>query len=222
MNSERPATEFDELRLQRFVDDEMSHEEERDFLQAADKAPLVWREVALAFVEERRWRGDMESYCAQGSESPAPAMVTRRPLRVRFTAVAALVALSGALFGYLIGGQSARRISAGGPSVPAIAERGGAGDRDTDPETGGYRLRLMASSSEGEAREVELPVATPEEVLERLALSDRATNPFDLPPEWKARGYAADWQTGLVTGDLGDGRQLVVPVGLPAVRYRGQ
>lgn len=222
MTPETPAPESEELRLQRFVDDEMSHEEERDFLRVAEKQPSVWREVALAFVEDRRWRRELESYGAQDSESPPAAAVPLRPLRVRFTAVAALLAISGAVFGYWLGGQASRWVPSDAPSLQAASETGAAGDGDAERKAGGYRLRLLAGLPEGDARTLELPVATPEEVFERLAHSERATKQFDLPPEWKARGYTADWRTGLVTGDLGDGRQLLVPVGLPSVRYRGQ
>ncbi len=50
---------LDESQLQRLVDGELDSKQRREFLMAMDNDPKLWREVALAFVEDRIWRTDV-------------------------------------------------------------------------------------------------------------------------------------------------------------------
>ncbi len=44
-----------EMTIQRLVDGELTHRERSNFLNAMDRQPDMWREVALAFVEDQVW-----------------------------------------------------------------------------------------------------------------------------------------------------------------------
>ena len=47
------SDKLDELQLQRLVDGALDENQRSDFLAIIDRSPPWWREVALAFVEER-------------------------------------------------------------------------------------------------------------------------------------------------------------------------
>ena len=185
-----------EPHLQRLIDGEMNARDREAFLQAADKEPSQWREIALAFVEHQRLQEDFSDLF---SHDKAPSQVIPHPSSQRsswWTLAASLVAMLA--LGFLIG-QLDRT------STPlAIAQV-----EPPTPDPGQLRLRVQTQTADGQPQTLELP-AYDEQSL------------FQHAPKIRQEGWQVTWQTDVLTGRLGDGRRVLVPVSSPSVHYRGQ
>ena len=59
-----------ELTIQRLIDGELTHRERSDFLSSIDRHPDIWRELALAFVEDQVWDDFSRQSIAELSAHP--------------------------------------------------------------------------------------------------------------------------------------------------------
>lgn len=69
---------FDDQRIDRFVDGEMSTTEENAFLETANQSPENWRRVALGFVESRRLGSDIGNAITSSQNAIVPAVKVAR------------------------------------------------------------------------------------------------------------------------------------------------
>jgi hypothetical protein len=253
---------MDEIGLQRLVDGALDADERREFLAGLDhagldhagldsagldsagldsagldSAPELWREVALAFVEEQvllaelgapRQSQDAADAVVVKPSSPAtvsPAIVS--PTIVSPTIVLAIAVSLLVVFGvgFRWGQWQAGPLT---PSSPPRIATSGDGNReavDVEPPRGesldpAPAYRLMLAHQGGEA--VELPV------YERSQIGDLPWDPADMGrfkqfnETLVQRGYRADMQTEYLSGRLEDGRQIVVPYRTVSLKYNAQ
>ncbi len=246
------SDQMNEIRLQRLVDGALDADERREFLAGLDRAgldragldsagldsagldsagldsaPELWREVALAFVEEQVLRAELgaprrlqDAADAVVVKPSSPATVS--PAIVLAIAVSLLVVFG---VGFRWGQWQAEPLT---PSNPPRIATSGDGNReavDVEPPRGesldpAPAYRLMLAHQGGEA--VELPV------YERSQIGDL---PWDLADMGRfkqfnetlvQRGYRADMQTEYLSGRLEDGRQIVVPYRTVSLKYDAQ
>ena len=219
--------QMDEIRLQRLVDGALDGDERREFLAGLDRAPELWREVALAFVEEQVLRTELGA--TRQLQDVADAMVVTprasaalSPAIVLTLAVSLLVVFG---VGFRWGQWQAGPLT---PSSPPRIATSGDGNReavDVEPPRGesldpAPAYRLMLAHQGGEA--VELPV------YERSQIGDLPWDPADMGrfrqfnETLVQRGYRADVQTEYLSGHLEDGRQIVVPYRTVSLKYNAQ
>ena len=230
------SQQIDETRLQRLVDGALNEDERRALLAGLEERPELWREVALAFVEEQIWQHEIAcvQHCDDARPDQTPCVVPTKTSRRSWVT---MLALSVSLFvmlavGFQLGEwrSSTQRVAA-----PIVDEPGGDEDeagtidsadpeiqdspwRGTDNLASDYRLVLPHE----EGQIVEMPVY---EESQFDAASWEYGDPViveELNKRLSRRGYRADWQTEYLTGRLDDGRQLVVPWRTVSLRYDAQ
>lgn len=193
---------IDELRIQRLVDGAMTDEDRRKFLDSLDQQPESWRELALAFVEEQIWRREIgkEQPGLAASEKPGaePARPARRPSWGVLVAVAACILLLPCLGFYL--GQVSQRASLG-----ALSDN----------------QREIADNTEEPRQAVRQPVFSQEQI-DGYAQPMQAGVRTTANDRLASLGYRLDSRTQYLSGQLDDGRRLVVPVRTMMVNYYGQ
>ena len=219
-----------ELMIQRMVDDELDENQRAEFLKLADTNPELWRETALAFVEDRVWSSvvsepaSSESKLAATSngkpEREAPA-ARRRPWWWQYgpqlMMTAALVMF---VFALSLRFNPVDR-SPGAPSDGDIARNN---DPITEPEEspgpGGSQLvsqpmRLQVNDN------FDVPVyEDPQrfrEELQRLTHLDPG-----LLKRFEEAGYQVVPDIQYITGNSQDGRSFIVPIQRFQVRRLGQ
>jgi hypothetical protein len=228
---------IDEIQLQRLVDGVLDDGQRREFLAGLDRTPELWREVALAFVEEQILRaqvGGVDESGKRHESRPRVATVPAWSARARLSLLAVATGLLLVLgLGFLCGQQYARSrpmpasealVDNGQPdtSQSAMAERSETDDGspsadDLEPSPA-FRLRL--AHQDGNA--VELPVFEQSQ-LDHLPW-DR-TDPAvirELNRTLVQRGLRADMETEYLSGWLEDGRQIVVPWRTVSLKYDAQ
>ena len=186
--------------LQRLVDGEMNARDRETFLQHAEEEPQRWREIALAFVEHQRLREDFGALFANDEISDmAPSKVISLPARHRapWWSIAAVLALMLGL-GFLLGKQE----STNTPMAVAQIE-------PTKSDVAPLRLRVQTQTDDGKPQTLDLPAYDEKMLLQRA-------------PQMRRDGWEVSWRTDVLTGQLGDGRRVVVPVSSPSAHYRGQ
>ena len=108
------SDQIEEIRLQRLVDGALSADEQREFLAGLDSTPELWREVALAFVEEQVFRTELGAIRQLPDALDATAVKPRRPA-TRFLAISLSLAVSLLLvFGLGVQREELPRCGAGG------------------------------------------------------------------------------------------------------------
>ena len=186
--------------LQRLIDGEMNARDRQAFLQHADDEPARWREIALAFVEHQRLREDFEGFFVTSEPAePAPSNVIPLPTRQRtpwWTIAAGLMFMLG--LGFLLGKQEFTE-------MPLAAAQIEPSDSDLTP----LRVRVKTQANDGSPQTLELPAYDEEMLLQRA-------------PQMQRDGWQVSWRTDVLTGQLGDGRRVIVPVSSPSAHYRGQ
>lgn len=219
--------QIDEIRLQRLVDGALSEGERGEFLAGLDQSPELWREVALAFVEDQIFASELDT-----SRRPQEIAdtTTRKPQASAFSSPALVLAIAVTLLamfgvGFRWGQWQAEtptspiapRIAATDDTEPVMEDREVPRDEAPSPEP---TYRLVLGRQDGQA--VELPV------YERAQLADLPWEPADmgrlqrLNETLGQRGYRADMRTEYLSGQLEDGRQIVVPCRTVSLKYDAQ
>ena len=215
-----------ELDLQRLVDGEMSDDERREFLYRLDSDPQTWREVALAFVEDQVWcqkLKDAESVIGQQQERPmkTPTGVSHSRLKTVLQLAACL--LLTLTVGYQWGRQNPRSERTGAEPIAAIPQPAGpdsdvASQPNPPPVTvannqpqPACRLQLTAGG-DGGVRTLELPVYESFQLDSDAWQLPNSESIELLNEELVEHGYRVDRQTNFLTGQMSDGRHVVVPI----------
>lgn len=229
------SQQIDEIRLQRLVDGDLGENERHAFLAGLDEQPELWREVALAFVEEQVWRNEIagDGHCNHATigkaQNVAPVRTAGRPWVAALALSVSLIVML--VVGFQLGGWQSRSQNVAGP----IVDQTGGDENRTDsqvvdspiPETRedlGSEIdslesdfRIMLPHDEGQL--VEMPLF---EASEFDTASWESGDPMiveTLNRGLSRRGYRADWRTDYLTGRLDDGRQVVLPYRTVALKY---
>ncbi len=219
--------QVDEIRLQRLVDGALDDDERREFLVGLDSAPELWREVALAFVEDQILRSEL---CATRSSQDV-ADTARRGTRISPVPAALIVlAIAASLLAMLGVGFRWGQWQVDSPMPPGMPPIVNASetDRKTEdvPITRGESpapespYRLVLARQDGET--VELPVYERAQVAEMSWGSTDTSRLQRLNETLGQRGYRADMRTEYLSGRLDDGRQIVVPWRTVSLSYDAQ
>jgi hypothetical protein len=217
--------QIDEIRLQRLVDGALNDEERREFLAGLDSTPELWREVALAFVEDQIFCSELGvPRETRGRTGVTTAQPTSSVSRAGMLAVAlSLLAFFGV--GYFWGQwRVASPVPAELPRVANVSETDSeAADvevADDESQTRESAYRLLLAHQDGKT--IELPV------YERSQPTDFPWDPVEMGKLQRLneilvqRGYRADMRTEYLSGQLDDGRQIVVPWRTVSLEYDAQ
>lgn len=219
--------DVNDLLLQRLVDGELSDEDRSGVLASLDARPQLWRTVALAFVEDQLWSGELRRHAARDERPSEPARATRaapasrRPWAPVVAVAASLLGMLG--LGYQIGRHQELR--------PVIAQSGGdlkhsqpATDPTMDASTAPAapcRVQLVYRGGEQE-QSLELPVYDASELPGEFWHGPDAASVEELNRELADQGYRLDWDIEYLSRNLDGGKCLLVPLQTVAIQHRGQ
>jgi hypothetical protein len=233
---------IDPIRLQALVDGEFSAAERRRVLSQIDDQPEQWRELALALLEEQTFRNEIRLMRSEASTVPRdePNSVPLASLtgsseayngRVKkhwYTGpvLAACLMLS---VGIAIG-RFVMRGDMG--SVPWGSNSGGLLVNDKTTHSDSDRLNGLTQEEYEKSLPVadlrmpnngyEIPVYDVNQVDPALVYAKRAYEIEKAKEQLRRNGYDVDLQHNYLTGQLQDGRKVVVPIQEVGLRPYGQ
>jgi hypothetical protein len=227
--------ERDEVRLQRLVDGALSDVERRDFLSDLEGRPHLWRELALAFVEEQIWEeavpgaGLSERKSAPSVTPAAVAACTRAQWLTWGAITVALIVMFGV--GMEVGRWNNRQLANPPVDWQLADERVIQVDPGVEPvapepqvvESSLYPEQLQIEYGDGPSRRsMVVPVYHASQQQGDEWDDEYAEELKRLNRELASLGYRIEWQTEYLGGSLPEGNQLVVPVRAISLRQRGQ
>ncbi len=218
---------IDELHLQRLVHGEMSATERCEVLASLDQQSGAWRDVALAFVEEQIWQHEMKSTqdipVSTNEKHFASTSSTRGKLSAAAWITLAATLLIAFFVSFRIGEwNEARKTPDKEPKVDNFARNenghGQKNDNTSNHPPATYRLRIV----QNDGQVIELPayeVSQLQHVSWNSAPDERVDS---LNRRLVELGYRLEYETEYLSGQLEDGRELIVPIRNVAMRYHGQ
>ena len=213
-----------EQTISRLVDNELSAAQRAAFVRQADDQPELWRETALALIEDRVWSSVFEEQAGDSAptrrESRLPiASGTRKPgsdnnwwqrnvPRLMLTAAAVMLALTVALRFNPVD-RTPRGLDGGAVAGPATPLP----DSTANPPTPGNTL---AVNQEPYMLQMDDDLQVPlyqsfGPMHEELAQLDLSVDPI-VQQEFLRAGYQVQPHIKYITGNAPDGRSFVVPV----------
>ncbi len=214
-----------EQTISRLVDNELDAEQRAEFVRQADASPELWRETALAFIEDRVWgvafEGQADSDSAQHRESRLPSEARtgkqrggtnwwrHNVPRLMLTAAAVLFALTVALR------LNPVDRSPGGLESGPVASQPPAQmpDSSVNTPTPGNTL---AVNQEPYMLQMDDNVQVPlyqsfDPMKKELARLDLSLDPI-TQQQFLQAGYQVQPHINYITGNAPDGRSFIVPV----------
>ncbi|MCA9270884.1 MAG: hypothetical protein KDA41_20530 [Planctomycetales bacterium] len=232
----------DDSRFDRLVDGELPPTEYREMLTQLDDEPGGWRRCALAFLEAQAWRSGLTALRDErvGTTPREPATLTvaaARPWNKAFlaAAMAACFLMAVGLGTLLPPLRIAPVVDNGAPGGAAIAESpsqgadGGAALADAaladalpveraplidGPRRGATprNVTLVVDGNGAGPHEVDVPVFDWNDVDADIFAADRTAIAPEIQDLIERSGHQVLRERRLVPVDLGDGRQVVVPI----------
>jgi hypothetical protein len=219
------------LQLQRLVDGELSSTERLEMLHKLDASPAAWRQVALAMLEEQDFVKQFGSrshppvrehqpivhavnqpfISEVQSSTPTPTGKRRIP-SIWVPALAASVLM---LFGF-----SAGRFWNGGVSPTGEGRDIAANRPSMDMDT--YEKSLPYADLRVPASDRDIPIYNANEIDPTYVLARQAKEVELINNRLRQSGYEIDMRQQYMTGQLRDGRQVVVPIQQVGLKPVGQ
>jgi hypothetical protein len=234
-----------ELQIQRLVDGEMTRSQTRQLLQSAELEPGLYRELAIAFAEDRILASETKRFTRVASgrsdwgveplEDPeeiageastkTSALLNRAagqhggPSAWRNAGLwlaAAAMLLCAAGLGFLAGRD-------GKPTSPSdlLAGKAGLPSATAVRESGSYTFQLVDNQGQP-IPNASLPLLTEEAAAQLGYNPSRAAIPPALQSEFRRAGYELKPEIKFIEGRLNDGRRVTLPYSDLKIRSYGQ
>ena len=224
---------LDDRTIDKLVDDELSPTERRELLSLVEADSTAWRKIALAFLEAQTWTSEASRFAVGPAAIPLKELVsppTRVPIRRRGGALRIAAAIlcafglglvcRGGTRQIMIKPELVDRPATDLAVVDPVDESAASDTLEPAPQT---VLRLEYSTSEsGELTVGEIPLVSADQVDPRWMDEQPPAVSDYVRRQWESRGYQVEERRRLVSVELQDGRQAVVPVGDIRVKYVGQ
>jgi hypothetical protein len=229
-----PISSTDSTLIDRLVDGELDPRAQAELLGRLDENPGDWRKLALAFVEGQTLGFELRGIAAERSrplpQEPRPEQVTFRRRENPSAPWSKLLSLAATMLVAVVIGFGAGRVwhRQSGPSTdpatpakqstiasptPGVPTRYVSNDENTP--------RGMVTVQAADGSPVELPVYEASYGAEKMLSADGTSVPPEVIRALRSRGHEVKQQRRLWPIDLGDGRQIIVPVDQVDVQYVG-
>jgi hypothetical protein len=240
MNTNIDHAQFDDVPIDRLVDDELTEKDRLVLLARLDREPGGWRRCALAFLESQCWKRSLrevqpgnnataQSANLQNGVSVCPAQ--RAWWNNRIATALAMAACF--LLTFWVGSLVRTNRFAGQPTPAGSSPQIAASERPapnpvSQPDralAGAWPWRMVTVSSHAgaDARggSFTLPAVERDSVDQQWLQSLPSAVPDDLLEALSRSGNRVEQHRELIPMPLEDGRQLVVPVDHVDVHYTG-
>lgn len=216
---------FDALKLQRLVDGELERAETRELLKLAEENPLLWRDMASAFVENQIWQSEFGRDALDNpvglkrrEESNNGNSTKAFPFWLSMAAGMMVALTAGWIIGQggVFSGSDNTIAATNQPSNQGLVTADQTPSIDTPERTlvsyPDYHLSLEDQNG-NRYLDSEIP-------LYNISNANRAgirfDQPTDIPSDFLERvqrtGYGVNENIQFISGQLNDGRQFYVPV----------
>lgn len=233
---------IDPIRLQALIDGECSAAERRRLLQQIDSQPDQWRDVALALLEEQVFAKDIRAMRGNAIPNAATEVpvashsvlseqeIGKRPLARKGwqfgPVLAACLALSvGLTIGrFVLRGDADSLLgnSGGNPMLVDNTWEKPATKAQLEFNQDEYERSLPVADLRSTNNRYEIPIYDVNHVDPALVLAKRAYEVERAKEQLRRQGYDIDLQQNYLTGQLNDGRKVVVPIHEVGLRPYGQ
>jgi hypothetical protein len=221
-----------ELQIQRLVDGELTRPQIQQLLRAAEAEPTMWRELAVAFAEDRILASEARQYARGEAVLPEGASGQDRYDHMNPTAeqhgspsawrsaglwlAAAAMLLCAAGLGFLAG-------RGGTPSIPSdlLAGKASSPSAATTPASGAYTFQFIDNQGQP-IPNASLPLLTEEAAAQLGYNPARAAIPPALQSEFRRAGYELQPEVKFIEGRMNDGRRVTLPYSDLKIRSYGQ
>ena len=228
--------------LDRMVDGELTETEQQSLLQRLEETDDGWRQLALSYVEAGTWGVGLRSLTASQNENCAATPLvkvesasgssarTHTPGWLTVVLTASVMLVAGLLTGMELGTGSSADSVAGGPDGDAVAEapsHPATGGEPREQTTGRNRngfpiapselkpktefLEFVFNDEPGATQSVAIPIHTDGDPNSLLQSSEPVLS-RDLRDFLHERGHEFAEERDLISVQLPDGRQAVIPV----------
>lgn len=233
---------IDPIRLQALVDGECSAAERRRVLSQIDDQPEQWRELALALLEEQTFRNEIRLMRSEASTVPRD-----EPNSLPFASLTgSSEAYNGRIKKHWYAGPvlAACLMLSVGIAIGRFVMRGDMGsaqwgnsssDMLVDNQSTNSNTNKLKSLTQDEYEKTlpvadlrtpnnsyEIPVYDVNHVDPALVYAKRAYEIEKVKEQLRRNGYDIDLQHNYLTGQLQDGRKVVVPIQEVGLRPYGQ
>ena len=227
---------IDAATLDRLVDGEMNRQAQRELFARLDDEPDGWRRLALAFVESQALAADLggvADWPRDFVEPPAEQSARRgetarasglRPWSRVLSLAASLLICAGIGFG--VGRAWQMRSNAGDKTAPSVSsgvvQAGVQATQDIAREVPDQRGPLgVFTLPTADGTQVQVPIYNASDRGEAALSPPASAMPEEVYRALRARGHHVERQNRYWPIDLGDGRQIIVPVEQVDVEYVG-
>jgi hypothetical protein len=229
-----PILSTDAALFDRLVDGELDARAQAELLIRLDDQPGDWRKLALAFVEAQTLGVELRGIAAERSrplsQETRPEHVALRDSEESSVPWSKLLSLAATMLiavgiGFGVGRVWQRDVGANVEQRHVVA--GPTGDTELPPWPGsvaqsdGPQPRGMMTVSTTDGSPVELPVYDAGAGGEQMLTAAGTAVPPEVIRALRSRGHEVKQQRRLWPVDLGDGRQIIVPVDQVDVQYVG-
>lgn len=229
---------IDPIRLQALVDGECSAAERRRILSQIDNQPERWRELALALLEEQTFRNEIRLMRSEAStatptdtnlSSPSSligdlnvfsARDKRRWYAGPILAACLMLSLGVAIGRVMRGGVGS--FEWGSNSGDMLVENQSTNPKSKSLTQDEYEKTLPVADLRTSGSGYEIPVYDVNHVDPALVYAKRAYEIEKAKEQLRRKGYDLDLQQNYLTGQLQDGRKVVVPIQEVGLRPYGQ
>lgn len=211
-----------ELQLQRLVDGQLDLKQTQAMLRCAEQEPELWREMAVAFVEDQIWRNEISADTLAelaNQEKPTSLKSTKAPESdspsapgIKFWLALAAAVVLGVWLGKVWTPQDTNNtvntnsIASHNSSPDSVSPQD---DLSNIPERQLVNFEPAHHLSMGDAGEV--PLYTLEQA-QQMGLLKEQSLPQDTVNQLRDRGYQLEQNTQYISGRAQDGRRILVPV----------
>lgn len=229
---------IDPIRLQALVDGECSAAERRRLLSEIDSQPERWRELALALLEEQTFRNEIRLMRSEASTvkrteknlNSLSSLVNDQDrfsdrVKKRWYAAPVLAACLMLSVGVAIGRVMRVGVGSfewGSNSGDMLVENQSTNLKSKGLTQDEYEKTLPVADLRTPSSGYEIPVYDVNHVDPALVYAKRAYEIEKAKEQLRRKGYDLDLQHNYLTGQLQDGRKVVVPIQEVGLRPYGQ
>jgi hypothetical protein len=226
-----------DLQIQRLIDGELSRPEVQQLLRTANSQPEIWRELAVAFVEDRIFASESRRFSQdegrdlEPASSPAatplaaggmPGSMAKPTSAWRNTGLwlsAAAMMLCAAGLGFFAGrGQAGSQVSS---ETNLLANSNGGNATNQVSGTGPYMFQLLDEQGQP-IPNTAVPLLF-EADAQRLGYDpSRAAIPPEVQSQFRRAGLELEPEVKYIKGRFPGGRQITVPYNDLKIRSYGQ
>jgi hypothetical protein len=214
--------------LDRLVDGEIAHDEQRQLILSLEAQPDGWRRCAMAFLEAQAWGREFQQLTSEHAPaaSPQQAIAARQADRAAACSktgwLKPLAVAAGLMLAFTLGAMV--RGTRGPAAIDMASSPKDANASNTDLQSGTFEtLKVSLPAEDGESEQaLEVPLIEADQKSLASLLDDERPVLSEVERKTlESTGHLIEQRRAYYPVQLQDGRQGVVPMDFVEVKYTG-